>query len=388
MTVRVIQSGREYLASRYAVRVPAVGEWTAEVTVASGDIATGACEVTDGTTSRVGTIRAAHVDGGTTTLDIRAGADGLDRATVARHWANFTDTQQVLSTLAGDAAETATTTATSLGSWRSRGRTLREEVRALARWAASDGWRYRPDGAIELGAAAWVSADAPGPLIDAGAGWRSYSCDALPELAGATVDGERVGLATYVDAGPGTVAMVDLRAERLADGATHALVGGALEDLTGERATIRLDSGEVLSNVPLWFLPGVRAVVPAGVRVIVVDLGGDPRQPIAFCAPFDGAADEVELEAATRVTVAAPTVDIGDAVNLSGGHALILRDGECITLEVDPILNVAPPIPPPGPLITAGILPTTLLRIRVNPLFKLPGLPPSPPLIGPSGAKA
>lgn len=376
MTVRVIQSGREYLASRYAVRVPAVGEWTAEVTVASGDIAAGACEITDGTTSRVGTIRTAHVDGGTTALDIRAGNDGLDRATVARHWANFTDAAQVLATLAADAGETATTTAIPLGSWRSRGRSLREEVKALARWVASDGWRYRLDGAIELGAPAWADADAPGPLLDAGAGWRSYSCDALPELAGATVDGERVGLATYVDAGPGSVATVDLRAERLADGATQALVGGTLEALTGERATIRLDSGESLSNVPLWFLPGVRAVVPAGVRVIVVDLGGDPRQPIAFAAPFDGAADEVTIEAATRVTIDAPAVDI------AGGHAPVLRSGDMVILT-----DVPPPIgPTPGQFTTAGITPLGFAFITLAP--PIVALPAGPPGAGPSGAKA
>lgn len=375
MTVSIFQSGREYLAASYVMRVPAVGAWTAEAVIASGDIATGPCELTDGTTSWVGTVRTAHADGGRTTLDIRAGADGLDRSTVATHWANFTDTSQVLSAIAGMAGETAATDVVPLGSWRTRGRTLREEVAALARWAASDGWRYTIDGALTLGPATWAETAAPGPMTSSGNGWRCYSCDSLTPLAGATVDGERVGLATYVDAGPGTIATVDLRAERtIADG-TQPLVGGTLESLTGERATIRLDSGEVLGNVPLWFLPGVRAVVPAGVRVIVVDLGGDPRQPIAFCAPFDGGADEVTIEAATKVTIAAPTVDIAAA------EATVLRDGDVVMLVDFP----NPAVPGAPPFVTAGILPTSWAMVRLAPPVMIAAGPPG---VGYSGAKA
>lgn len=294
--IAIVRGGRRYAASTYVVRAPAVGAWTAEVTIAADDTVTaGPCEISHGAGDAwAGTIRRIHTTGGRMSLDVRAGADGLEATTLARHWAGYTDALEVLRTLAGDAGETADTSATGLGSWRARGRTLREEVEALARWVGGGGWRYTPAGALTLGAPTWDETPRPGALLGSGAGWRAYACDGLPELAGGTVDGERVGLATYVHTGQG-VPSVDLRAERPARTGAQPLVGGTVEALTDGRATVRLDDGTVLGDVPLWHVPGVRAVVPPGVRVIVADLGGDPRQPVAFAAPFDGAADELRL---------------------------------------------------------------------------------------------
>jgi hypothetical protein len=337
-TITIVQSGRRYNASAYVVRVPAVGAWCAEVSVGSTeDLVAGACTIEHaGGDAWTGTVRRVHTLGARTTLDIRAGADGLDRTTTARHWAGFTDAAEVLRTLATDAGETVATEAVPLGSWRARGRTLRAELEALARWVSASGWRYTTSGALEMLAPAWAAASPPGASLASGAGWRAYACEGLPPLAGATVAGERVGLATYAYTGQG-VPSVDVRAERPTASYTDALVGGKLESESDGRATIRLDSGEVLGDVPLWHVPGVRAVVPAGVRVIVADLGGDPRQPVAFAAPFDGAADELRL------------CDAGGRV---------LREGDLVMLTV----NSGPPVPTPltfAPTITSAGAPGT-----------------------------
>lgn len=368
MTIRVEHSNRSLGPISYAIDVPVYGPWSAIVQVAHVDtLAPGPCTVGGWT----GTIRRIRRTGGVSTLEIWAGGDGLNKPTTQTHWAGFTDSAEVARTLAAEAGETVDTPVVALGSWRAKGRALRDEIAALARWVSGGAWRYTPAGALTLEPPTWAETAAPGKLLSGGGGWTCYAAESLAELAGATVEGERIGLASFWYR-PGGVPSVDLRSERLIVREAPALEGGTLEALAEGRATIRLDSGLVMGDVPLWFLPGVRAVVPAGVRVILVDLGGDPRQPIAFAAPFDGGAEEVRIEAASLVSIAAPTVE------LAGAQAFVLRSGDIMSIRNPDGSNLSGPL---APLSTAPI--TLVLHPSVD-----DPVPPGAPGTGHSAVRA
>jgi hypothetical protein len=282
-----IQIGeRTYPVARYLVHASRIGGWTADVEIAANDVAPGPC-VLGGWR---GTVRTVNVNGSLAVLDVRAGDDALDAATTSRHWAATMPASTVIGTLAAEAGTTAVA-AGSLASWRAYGGTLRAELVRLAQWLAAGSWYVdEASGSVVVGQRAGGALDAPGRYTGAGGVWRAYAVAPEADLAvlvGGTVDGVAVERACYAWTGQGTPVAELYAPEATATRSVGAIMGGTVEAETDSRATIVLDDGTRLGDVPLYFMPGVRAVVPAGCRVLVADLGGDPRAPVAFCAPFD-----------------------------------------------------------------------------------------------------
>lgn len=309
--MRFETAGRVRLLSSYTVRAVEIGGWAAEAAIVADDIAPGPCVIGGWR----GTIREVRQAGPVAHLDIRAGDDALDAATTARHWAATLPASTVAAALAQEGGTTATAPG-QLATWRAHGGTLRDETARLARWLSAGAWRVDEiTGGIIIGEREGGAADAPGTLTDAGAVWRAYSLDpsteALPDVVGRTVDGHRIERAVFEWTGKGPPA-ADLFAPGPASSRAPGTVqGGTVEADTEDRATVRLDDGTVLGDVPLWFIPGVRVAVASGTRVLVIDLGGDPRSPVAFAAPFDSAPSS-DLGIALR---------IGDIVMMPFGSA-------------------------------------------------------------------
>lgn len=308
--MRITIGPRGLNVARYAVRASAIGGWSADVEVPSADVSPGPC-VLGGWR---GTVRTVNVRGSLSVLDVRGGDDALDTRTTPRHWASAMPAASVLATLAAEAGTTGSADGT-LATWRAMGGTLRQELARLAQWLAAGSWYVDElTGSVVVGQRSAAAVAAPGRLLDAGGVWRAYAVapDAdLAVLAGATVDGVAVARTVHAWTGTG-VPVVELYApDAAARPPAGTIQGGTLQAESGDRATIRLDDGTVLGDVPLWFSAGIRAVVPRGVRVLVADLGGDPRAPIAFCAPFDAVPD-AELGQALRV---------GDVIMMPVGSA-------------------------------------------------------------------
>lgn len=284
-------SGRVRGLASYVVRSSELGAWCAELTLpAASDLVPGPCVLG----GWAGTIRSVRQTGGLAYLDVRAGDDALDRPTTARQWAATLPADAVASLLASEAGTRATAPG-QVATWRAFGGTLRDEIARLARWLASGSWYVdEATGVVTVGARSSAALDAPGRLAAEGPHWLAYDLQpdatALPVLVGHAVGSvDRVDRAIYqwTGSGPPTVDLFGPPPSPAIPPGT--IVGGTVQDDTEDRASIVLDSGVELADVPLWFLPGVRCSVARGTRVLVCDLGGDPRAPIAFAAPFDSA---------------------------------------------------------------------------------------------------
>lgn len=314
--------GRTYQVSRYTIRAFETGAWSADVEIGADDVPTGACTIGGWR----GTVRTVTRNGAVARLDVHAGDDALDAPTTARHWAAAMPASAVLAALAAEAGTAAEGPAdVTLATWRAMGGTLRAEAARLARWISGGAWFVDEiTGALRVERRDASAADAPGRHVGSGAAWRAYETEpgALSAIAGRTVDGVRVASTIHAWGGSGPPVTELYAPPPVAGMAPGTVQGGTLEAESGDRATVRLDDGTVLGDVPLWFTAGVRAVLPSGCRVLVVDVGGDPRQPVAFASPFD----------------AVPAGDLGQALRV--GDHIMMPTGQ-------------PPVMTPTPIVLA-----------------------------------
>ena len=317
MTIEI--GGRVYQCSRYTVRAFELGGWSADVEVAADDVPAGAC-VLGGWR---GTVRTVTRNGAVARLDVHAGDDALDAATTARHWAAAMPASSVLAALAAEAGTAASGPAdVTLATWRAMGGTLRAELARLGRWIAGGAWYVDElTGAVRVERRDASAADAPGRHVGSGAAWRAYEVEpgTLAVLTGRSVDGVRVASTVHAWGGSGPPLCELYAPPPVAGMAPGTVQGGTLEAASEDRATIRLDDGTVLGDVPLWFSAGIRATLPSGCRVLVVDMGGDPRAPVAFASPFD----------------AVPSGDLGTALRV--GDVIMMPVGSAATPTPTPI---------------------------------------------------
>lgn len=342
------ETGASLDVIEWTIRQPIDGAWTARLRTAGlvGGSEGSAVTLDDeaGSIWR-GTIVATTELGEQTELELVGGAGQLDAPTVARQYVGGASVASVLADLCGDAGEAPGEAPGSLPAWRSRGRTLRVELDRLARYAGTEGtWRISPGGAVELARVAG-SVEPPGELVDVGSGGRTYDVPGpVAPLAGLTLEGWRVATALYARSLRSGPYVTVWRVDRPVLAPEPAVVGGRVTAQSGGRVDVELDDGTTLSELPLWSAAGVAPTIATGVRVLVLDLAGDPRDTIAVSG-VDGSVDELDL--------ADP-----------GGRPL--RDGDLVT--VIGLISGAPTAPvtsPPG-----------LVRIQLDPLVaSLPGAP-------------
>lgn len=315
--IEIVQGSRRHKVTALYLRESARGEWRAEVRLLrdamSAPLAGEAATLTDGATSWIGTLGPdVLADGGGYQAELLAGGGALAVATVATYYAGSIDAGSVLADLCAAAGEAAPESdATILPSWRTHGRALRLELEALARIVSGQQWRTLPSGALTFTAPDWTDATAPGVQLDAGHGCARYSAKLLAPLAGRAVAARRIGVAEY------TLTEGRLTAVLWSDlGDPAAQIGKVREGKTtgqnGSRVDVDMLDGTRLGGVPLWLgVPGIAVVVPTGTRILVVDIGDDPRQTVAMLSPGESI-DASDLGTALR---------IGDVLHLPVGSA-------------------------------------------------------------------
>lgn len=322
---------KEYLAEDWTLREPLRGVWRASLLIATDDQVSIGQRVTIGESAWSGTITVAARIGGKVRIEIVGGAHGLRLFTSARQY-EAPSFQSILDDLCADAGETAATVDGQIGAWRARGAQLERELTRL-----SPDWYVRADGAIALAREA-TEAPAPGELLRAVGDALVYACDEPTPLAGATVEGTRVETALFVRGkGRPHVALYPYREPMRAEPVIEI---GTVDKLEGGRASIALDSGETLSNVPLFCAAGFVPEGARGVRVLVLDVGGDASHTIALTG-VDGEIDALTL---ARAADAGPLLRAGDKVMISGlisaaPMSPVQSPPGAVTINYDPTLT-------------------------------------------------
>lgn len=292
MAIEIVQDGKRYRVTVLHLEEAADDTWTAEVRTLSAD-GTPANEapavLTDGANEWSGTVYGLNVDGpGACSFDFRAGAGRLAAVVPHVYHAGTIKAGAVLSDLCAAAGEVAPDTAyeSDLPAWRVHGGPLRGELDALARAASSGAWRVLPDGRVSLAPPAWTEAAAPGPRTSAGASWLEYSATALVPFAGTTVDGRRAGRVSY-DLLDGRLRVILWEHLARPDHYRRTVVGAKVVTQNGNRVDVITDDGVGMTYLPLWLgIPGASVKTTTGTRVLVIDLGGDPRYTFATLAPM------------------------------------------------------------------------------------------------------
>lgn len=335
-------AGKDYLAEDWTLRESLRGPWRASLLLATEDTLASGQRVLVGSAAWQGTVTSVAVTGGKTRLEIIAGANGLRLATTARQYDTIAY-QSILNDICGDVSETAGTIDGSIGAWRTRGAQLETELRRL-----SPDWYIAADGSVML-ARAPVTKDLPGELIRASGDALLYACDEPLPLVDDTHDTAIFCRGT----GRPYVALFPRREPLRAEPAIEI---GTVDKLTGGRASIQLDSGESLSDIPLFCAAGFVPEGALGVRVLVLDIGGDASHTIAITG-VDGQIDSLTL---ARAQDAGPLLRAGDLVNLTG--LISGAPGAPVTctpmgtrIDYDPILkNLPPGAPGVGPSRVEG----------------------------------
>lgn len=350
MTVAITIAGEERFLSHWVLRVPEQGAWRGELRIESNaalvPVKGDSIVVTDSLGNEWrGSVRAVTTFGAYDSIEFMAGAGQLDATTVERFYGHGLDAAEVLRDLCGDVGETADDSPVHpLPQWRTRGQWLIDEIDQLAQYTTQK-WRALPDGRLSLNPSD-NAADAPGDWLDAMRTCRVYECPDLPPLTGTTIDGWRIGDCVY-QAGEGrpTVTVYEsiYRPRPIRAGA----VGATVTSVVGARISVDTDSGVGLSDIPLWSVAGFVPTVRIGTRVIIIDLGDDPRSTIAIAGTADSEVDAIELaqgESDPMVPSLPPFVN-GRVIRY--GDTIIVPSGPAAT----PTPQVLMPSFPPGPPI-------------------------------------
>jgi hypothetical protein len=186
-------------------------------------------------------------------------------------------------------------------------------------------------------------ADPPGVSIAAECDSRTYEAEGLAPLAGLTVEGVRVGVVLY-SGGTGEQVRASLwpaEPSRLA--VRPGVVGARVLSYSAGRVDVELDGGLVLSGVPLWSAVGLVPEAVEGSRVLVLDLGDDPRATVAVAGAADGEASEVGIALEGSALLSPPAVATGRPVRF--GDTIMMPSGSAATPT--PTIVQGPPFPQP-----------------------------------------
>lgn len=326
-------------ASRWLIRESLRGPWRAQLRV-QNIVAIGAPITIDGVWS--GTVTSSSVIAEDSEVEVIGGLGHLDAATLSKQYLGGATTGSIaadLCTVAGEAA--AGDEADMRGTWRTRGGSLSVELTRLSR-----DWYVRADGKIALARLA-----PPVALLGGRTGARgeavTYQANDVAPLAGATVDGLTVETALYQGGGTRAprVTLWPVRPVRSID---PSIVAGTMTSLAGGRATIDLDNGETLADVPLFCAAGFVPEGASQVRVLVLDVADDGANTIAITG-VDGRIDALTLANAAE---AGTLLRSGDKVKIAGlmqtAPPLTPVDSPpgLVTILLDPIVANVPG--PPG----------------------------------------
>jgi hypothetical protein len=333
MAIRCTVDGVSRVAVSWSLRVPYLREWQAFVSVeTAGELPSAGAAVDladDNGSAWRGTARRVTRLGATDRLDVVAGVGALSALTAPRFWGAAVGSADVLAALCSPLGEAAGTSGPLLPGWRSRGLRLRDELDQLARYSTHV-WRTEPDGTIAIEPTV-PNAVAPGELIDAAFDFRTYESDGLAPLVGGTLDGWSIAtvLYRYDDSGRPTVTVWPLVDDRR--GALRplraAVVSATVKATASGRVDVTTDDGTALQNVPLWSCAGIVPTVAAGSRVLVADLGDDPRSTFAFAGSSDSTAELVDAsggmgdEVMPALQATGRVVRYGDTIIVPSGAA-------------------------------------------------------------------
>lgn len=346
MTIGVSIDSVQRNLIHWTLRVPEYGAWRAELEIESAptpSVKGAAVIILDALGNEWrGSVRAVTSTGAYESVEVMAGAGALDVATTERFYGRGLDAVSVLADLCADVGESADPSpAWPLPQWRTRGQWLIDEVDILTRYTTQR-WRSLPSGVITLTPAASTSS-APGDLLAAARSYRDYECPDLPPLTGATIDGWTVGNALYQGGrGRPTVTVYEstfrFRLTRV------GAIGGTVTAISGQRIDCELDTGVGLSDIPLWSAAGYVPIVRRGARVIVMDLGDDPRSTVALIGTADSEVDSIELaQGESELVPSLPPFTKGRVLRY--GDTIIVPSGPAAT----PTPQILMPSFPPGP---------------------------------------
>lgn len=325
-------------ASRWLIRETLRGEWRASLRV-QAVIASGSLITIDGTWT--GTVTSAYLVADDTEIEVVGGNAKLAEATQAKQYLGGTTSGAVALDLCASAGELAAGDESDLrGTWRSRGGSLATELSRL-----SPSWYVAPDGKVRLARGTPPTARLGGRTMARGEAATYQANDTAP-LVGATVDGFIVETALYRGGG-GMNPRVTLWPFHSRVSLNPSILSGTILALTGGRATIDLDNGEQLSDIPLFCAAGF---VPEGatqVRVLVLDIADDGANTIAITG-VDGRIDALTLANATE---AGTLLRSGDRLMISGlvsgaPGAPVTSPPGLVTAQLDPLIANIPG--PPG----------------------------------------
>lgn len=385
-------------ASACAVLLPRLGAWTADVELDTDRGPTGAVTLAVGAlTLRGAIVRGAAFEGGWRGRVV-GGAGGLRRdvAAVAQRGGTLAVALRDALAAAGEALAPGDDLSEAAPLWHRLAGPAGAAVADVAR-AAGCAWRVLPDGGVWVGRETWPTHAPDVDVID----WRpevgrlELAGEVLGILPGQTLRARadltvRVGCVEHRVTGDAlrTVVLAEPEAVergRLLDAFQRLLAPLSrridYQALHAARVVAQAADGTLelipddprvppCRGVPIRYgLPGVRVVVPAGVRVLLTYEGGDPRRPVATLW---------ELGDVTRLVVDGgthPAARQGHAtsdgvlsvmaVNLGGGTGAVLTftyvpaAGAPIVVPVTFAAPVTftPEIPPPGvPIALSGLL--------------------------------
>lgn len=336
--------------SGWLVRMPQFGEWRAHIrlessgiTFAEGDPITLSDDVGN---EWIGTVRATTALGAFESVEVIAGADGLDTVTTERFYRGRTRARDVLADLCGDGGETADDTdVQTFAQWRTRGRRLRDEIETLARWTMGV-WRHKPDGEITLTPDTPTPGETLGDMLKASRSYRVYECPDMLPLIGAALDGWTVGTVMFRYSGESVPTATVWQAAPPLEAPRGAAVEGATVKATdGETVDVRTDRGVGMSGLRLWSVAGYTPTVEIGTRVLVVDLAGDPSATFALASP-DAGVDGITLADGESDTVIAGIEDQGRVLRY--GDTIIVPSGPAATPTPQVVMSsITPGVPVP-----------------------------------------
>lgn len=144
------------------LELPRVGAWVAEVSLATDSVPSGKVELVLGDVLTIkGTVSRAAVFEGRVSARVVAGADGLRKAVIPKHYTSPT-VGVVLRDILGDVGEAQSASiasallSTQLEHWTTIAMPAGQALRCLAPMAGADiAWRHLPDGTVWLGSEAW-----------------------------------------------------------------------------------------------------------------------------------------------------------------------------------------------------------------------------------------
>lgn len=369
---------------RADIVLPRVGAWTADVVLDDDRAPSSAITIVAAGLTLRGTVVRGGVEAGLWRGRVVGGAGGLRRevpAVAQRGGTLATALRDVLSA-AGEALASAPEITDSSPLWHRLAGTAGAAVADVAR-AAGCAWRVLADGSVWVGRETWPEHAPDVDVID----WRpelgrlELAGDTLGILPGQTLRARdlvvRVGCVEHRIHGDAsrTVVLVEpgeRERGRLLDALDRllaplrrrvdyqALYAARVVAQDGDgRLDLVPDDARVppCRGVPIRYgLPGVRATVPAGARVLLTYEAGDPSRPIATLW---------ELGGVTRLVI-------------DGGSRAAAREGHA---TANGSITVAA-VPVPGPVPTASVVFTYVPPSGAPQTITIHGLPPSVTAVG------